>query len=152
MMASIAESTERNLPYDDWQRRSRQMIAESVTEAISLAVTEIAYELNAAAIVATTSSGTTARAVARHRPHAPVIGATPDIRTLHQLALVWGVHPFLVDLSGTSEQMVAQAIEAAQTLGFAKEGDLLVMTAGLPVGIPGHTNMLQVRRVGEHDV
>lgn len=148
-MATIAESTERNLPYDEWHRRARDLVAESVTQAISLAVADIAYELNAAAIVASTSSGMTARAVARYKPRVAIIGATPNLQTYHRLALVRGVHPLLVNRFVTSDQLMDHAIDAAKASGLVKDGDLLVMTSGVPLGIPGRTNMLQVRRVGE---
>ncbi|MFQ5854038.1 MAG: pyruvate kinase [Anaerolineae bacterium] len=148
-MAAIAETTERNLPYDEWLRRSRETVAESVTDAISLAVTAIASELDAAAIVASTSSGTTARAVARYRPRMPIIGVTHNTQTQCRLALVWGVHPLLIQRTMTSDETMGLAIEAAQASDLVKDADLLVMSAGVPPGVPGRTNMLQVRRVGE---
>lgn len=148
-MAAIAETTERNLPYEDWLRRFVQTHTESVTDAISQAVSEIAHELEATAIVASTSSGTTARAVARFRPRVPIIGATHNVQTQRWLALIWGVHPILTQRSTTSDEMMSLAINGAKESNLVKDGDLLVMTAGVPLGIPGRTNMLQVRRVGE---
>lgn len=75
--------------------------------------------------------------------------ATHNAQTQRRLALVWGVQPLLLERSMTSDEMMERAIEAAQAAHVVKDGDLLVMTAGVPVGIPGRTNMLQVRRVGE---
>ncbi len=148
-MAAIAETTERHLPHEKWLGHSVETHAESVTQAISLAVAEIACKVDAAAIVASTASGTTARAVARYRPRVPIIAVTPNVRTQCRLALVWGVQPLLIQRTRTSDEMMSAAIEAAQAANLVKEGDLLVMTAGVPVGIPGRTNMLQIRRVGE---
>ncbi|MFQ5593769.1 MAG: pyruvate kinase [Anaerolineae bacterium] len=148
-MAAIAETTERHLPYDEWLSHSVGIHAESVTQAIGLAVTEIAHELDAAAIVASTSSGTTARVVARYRPCMPIIGATHSRRTQCRLSLVWGVEPLLIPRTAMSDEMMDVAIETALGAGLVKEGDLLVLSAGVPVGVPGRTNMLQVRRVGE---
>ena len=149
-MAAIAETTERHLPYDEWLSHSVGTHAQSVTEAIGLAVTEIAHDVNAAAIVASTSSGATARVVARHRPCTPIIGATHNPQTRCRLALVWGVEPLLIPPTVTSDEMMDVAIETALTADLVREGDLLVLSAGVPVGVPGRTNMLQVRRVGEH--
>jgi pyruvate kinase len=148
-MAAIAETTERHLSYEEWERRSVNEREHSVTSAISQAVAEIAYELHARAIIASTSSGTTARAVARHRPEVPIIGATHNIQTQRRLALVWGVSPILIARARTSDDMMDVAIERCRVDGLVEDGDLLVMTAGVPMGVPGRTNMLQVRRVGE---
>jgi len=148
-MATIAETTEHHLPYEAWLAHSVETHAESVTQAISLAVAEIAYKLDAAAIVASTASGTTARAVARYRPCVPIVAVTPNVQTQRRLALVWGVQALLIQRPRESDQMMSLAIEAARASNLVKDGDLLVMTAGVPVGIPGRTNMLQIRRVGE---
>lgn len=148
-MAAIARSTERHLPYDEWLRHSAGTLAESVTQAISLAVAEIAHKLDAAAIIASTSSGMTARAVARYRPRMAIIGVTHKPQTQCRLALVWGVRPVLIPPTATSDQTMDVAIETALRAALIKEGDLLVLSAGVPVGVPGRTNMLQVRRAGE---
>lgn len=150
-MAAIAETTERHLPYDEWLSHSGRSHAQSVTQAIGLAVTEIAHDVDAAAIIASTSSGTTARAVARYRPGMPIVGATHNPQTRCRLALVWGVEPLLIPRTVTSDEMMDAAIETALTAGLVREGDLLVLSAGVPVGVPGRTNMLQVRRVGEQE-
>ena len=148
-MARIALTTEQNFPYEEWMRKALTEPVTSVTEAISLATCEIACELGAQAIIASTSSGATARAVARHRPTTPIIAITPNEAVQRRLALVWGVHPLLVPRFASTDEMITTAMESAQEAGLVKTGDRLVITAGVPLFVPGRTNMLQVRVVGE---
>jgi pyruvate kinase len=148
-MARIAVTTEQNFPYEEWLRMAFTEAVTSVTEAISLATCEIACELGAQAIIASTSSGATARAVARHRPTTPIIAITPNEAVQRRLALVWGVHPLLVPRFASTDEMITTAMKACQEAGLVKTGDRLVITAGVPMFVPGRTNMLQVRVVGE---
>lgn len=121
----------------------------SVTEAISRATVEIAAEVGARAILTATMSGTTARMVARHRPEVPVLAATPNTRTLGRLALVWGVTPVLVSAFASTDEMMVRMVQAAQREGMVQKGDRVVLTAGIPFGGEGRTNMLKVHVVGE---
>lgn len=121
----------------------------SVTGAISRATVEIAAEIGARAILTATMSGTTARMVARYRPPVPIIAATPNPRTLMRLALVWGVTPVPVAPFTTTDEMVVRMIQAALQTGLVQKGDRVVLTAGVPFGGEGRTNMLQVHTVGE---
>jgi len=148
-MARIALTTERNFPYEEWRRKALTEPVATVTEAISLATCEIACELGARAIIASTSSGATARAVARHRPRTPIIASTPSETVHRQLALVWGVRPLLVPRFASTDEMITTAMKAAQEAGLVRTGDRVVITAGVPLFVPGRTNMLQVRVVGE---
>ncbi len=121
--------------------------AGEVTAAISQATVEIAAEVGASAILTATMSGTTARMVARHRPAVPIVAITPNERTLARLALVWGVTPVLIPRFANTDEMVALMVRAAQDTGFVHPGDRVVLTAGIPFGGEGRTNMLKVHVV-----
>lgn len=115
-----------------------------IAEAISHATCQTAQDLDVAAIICSTQSGSTARMVARFRPRAPVLAVTPSEPVVRRLAMVWGVHPLLVPRSENIDQMVDVAIKAAKESGFVKPGDVVAITAGVKTGEPGSTNMLQV--------
>ena len=149
MMARIAEVTERSMPYADWLQRTRDTSSISVTDAIGQVASEIAAGLDAKAIITSTISGATARRVAMHRPITPIIAPSPSQTTCRQLALVWGVRPLLVEQFTDTDTMIATAVGAAQARHLVEEGDLVIITAGVPVGGAGLTNMLKVHRVGE---
>lgn len=115
-----------------------------ITDAISRASVEIAEELEARAIVTSTYSGFTARAVSRFRPKIPIVAITPNEVTYHRLSLIWGVIPVQVkDISNTDE-MFAAAEQVSKSMGFVKKGDRIVITAGVPFGVSGKTNMIKV--------
>ncbi len=118
-----------------------------VARAVSAAACEIARVLDLAAIVTATQSGATARAVAAHRPATPIVAATPDERVARRVALVWGVRPIVVPQHGSIDEMLAHAVEAVRSAGFARSGDLVALTAGVAVGVPGTTNLVQVTQV-----
>jgi len=149
MMARIAEVTERSMPYADWLQRSRHTGSLSVTDAIGQVASEIAADLEAKAIITSTISGATARRVAMHRPVTPIIAPSPSPTTCQHLALVWGVQPLLVEQFADTDTMIATAVDAAKARCLVEEGDLIIITAGVPVGGSGLTNMLKVHRVGE---
>ncbi|MFN2185623.1 MAG: pyruvate kinase [Anaerolineae bacterium] len=149
MMARIAEVTERSMPYADWLQRTEDTFLASVTDAIGQVASEIASDLDAKAIITSTISGATARRVAMHRPVTPIIAPSPSETTCRQLALVWGVQPLLVEQFVDTDTMIATAVGAAQARKLVEEGDLVIITAGVPVGGSGLTNMLKAHRVGE---
>jgi pyruvate kinase len=148
-MARIAEVTERSMPYQDWLHRSLLAGFRNVTDAISQMATEISAELGAKAIIASTVSGSTARRVASHRPITPIIAPTPRMATYRQLALVWGVSPLLVDEFADTETMIVTVTEATRKRDLVEDGDLVIITAGVPLGGRGLTNTLKAHRVGE---
>ena len=148
-MARIAEVTERSMPYQDWLRRAFLTGSRDVTDAISQVTCEIAAELGASAIITSTVSGSAARHVASHRPAKPIIAPTPSLATYRRLALIWGVEPLLVDQFADTDAMIGTVVEAARSQGLVQEGNLVVITAGVPLGGTGLTNMLKVHRVGE---
>jgi pyruvate kinase len=116
-------------------------------DAIAVAVVAAAELLSAPLIVCFTSSGFTARTVAQYRPKVPVVAVTPELTTFRQLALVWGVVPILVKHYPNYETMLPVARERILARGLAKEGDLLVVTAGVPFDVPGTTNLLKIEPV-----
>ncbi|MBI3997518.1 MAG: pyruvate kinase, partial [Armatimonadetes bacterium] len=146
-MAAIARKAEEALPYDLILReRGRERAAET-GEAIALAACEAAEAVGAAAIVASTDSGSTARRVSRYRPRRPIVAVTHTPATRRQLTLVWGVRPALVEPVADLDSLVDRGVRAAKDLGVARPGDLVVVTAGFPLGRPGTTNFLKVVRV-----
>ncbi|HID61287.1 MAG TPA: pyruvate kinase, partial [Anaerolineae bacterium] len=147
VMAKIALTTERILPYREWVHKAVLEPSFTPTDAISQATCEIALELSAKAIISSTMSGHTARMVAKHRPATPIVAVTPSLEAQRCLALVWGVYPLLVSESAHTDQMIETAVQAALDGGLIEKGDIVVITAGVPLGGPGRTNMLKVHVV-----
>jgi len=149
MMAKIAEKAESAMDY--WKRFTTELseINTSVTNAISHATCTTALDLKASAIITVTQSGHTARMVARFRPACPIIATTVSPKVQRQLNLSWGVFPYLVGAANTTDEMFDMGIEKALESGFVKNGDLAVITAGVPAGISGTTNTLKVHIVGK---
>ncbi|MBI4320232.1 MAG: pyruvate kinase [Chloroflexi bacterium] len=148
-MAGIAVEAEKALPYGEIAERVARTSARTTTDAISAATVTIAYELGAKAIVTMTVSGHTARVVAKHRPGTPIIAATPKETTRRRLALTWGVQAPMLREYRTTDEMIERAVGAAVAAGVAGDGDKIIITAGIPMGISGRTNFLQVHTVGE---
>jgi len=115
-----------------------------IAEAVSHATCETARDLNAAAIIAPTVSGYTARTLSRFRPCCPIVAVTPSPTTQRQLMLYWGVYPLLSRRSDSTDDVVADAVQAAQEGGFVGEGDVVVVTAGAAGSAPGTTNLMKV--------
>ncbi|MEA3338735.1 MAG: pyruvate kinase [Chloroflexota bacterium] len=147
-MATICTNAEAHLPRGSLLHTESHG-HETITESISCAAVEIASEVSAAAIVTATMSGMTARMVARHRPSVPIVAVTPNQATLARLALVWGVAPVQVTPFETTDDMVKMMVRTARQEGVAAWGDSLVLTAGIPFGGGGKTNILKVHVVGE---
>jgi len=104
--------------------------------------------MQAAATVAYTTTGHSALHMARERPLAPILGMTPRLATARRLALVWGVHALLTHDVADVTEMTDYACRAAQQEGFAASGDTIVISAGLPFGTPGATNLLRIAEIG----
>ncbi|OAT85541.1 pyruvate kinase [Desulfotomaculum copahuensis] len=148
-MARIARRAEAALPYDEMLQHRGQAPARTVTDAISHATCATARDLEAAAIITSTESGHTAKMVSKYRPKAPVIAVTTRPVVLRKLALVWGVQPLLVGRSEDTDSMISAAIEVSLAAELISPGDLVVITAGVPVGVHGTTNLLKVHTVGD---
>ena len=145
-MARIAETAEASMEFTFVDEpRGRHSL--DVTEAVSAAVVELASDLGVRAILTSTQSGATARAVAKHRPGAPILAITPELGVARHLRVVWGVEPLHVRASESIEDMVALAVNAAREHRLVDPGDLVAITAGVAVNMPGSTNLIQVRTV-----
>jgi pyruvate kinase len=147
-MARIAETTEADINYKSrFEHHNQRTENLDITSAISHATVTTAHDLNAAAIVTVTKSGTTARMISKFRPYTPIIGATTDEKIYRQLVLSWGVIPVMCDEKDNTDELFDHAVEVSKKVGALKSGDLAVITAGIPLGISGKTNMLKVQVV-----
>lgn len=149
-MATIAVTTENALNYDDILRKKASQITEKgVTFAVSHATCTTANDLKATAIITNTASGFTARKVSKFRPKAPVIASTTSERVARKINLVWGVQPIMTEEVSSTDEIFEKSLSSAIEKGYVKEGDLVVFTAGVPVGVSGATNLMKVQLVGE---
>ena len=152
-MARIAESAEKDIDY--WARMTKadkatnvpHMDKKNITTAIAHATCQTAMDLEAAAIITVTLSGFTAEAIARFKPNCPIVSCTMSERVAKQLNLLWGVTPLLIKEEETTEALFAAAVDEAKKAGLIKEGDKVVITAGVPMGVTGNTNMIRVVEV-----
>ncbi|MEX1307335.1 MAG: pyruvate kinase [Eubacteriales bacterium] len=147
-MSRIAEKTEKNINYKKRFASLEPDFAVSVTSAISRATCSTADNLGASAIVTFTYSGRTARMVSSFRPDVLQIACTSNPTTYNQLALSWGVLPVMAEEQADTDGLFEQAVEKALSTGYVQHGDAVVITAGVPVGISGSTNILKVQVVG----
>ena len=145
MMDKTAVKTEGSIDYEQLFRQE-QIREQTVEDAISHATCQTAVDLRASAIITCTTSGLTARLVARYRPRAPVIAVSPNEDTLRRLALVRGVYPVRIEPTLDTDDMLAKSMRAALRTGMVRPGDHLVITAGIPIAQPGTTNLLRALR------
>lgn len=148
-MANIAETTEDSLDYEAILQKRCTYKETSVTYAISHATCSTALDLGATAIISATSSGFTARMVSKFRPKAPIIAATTKEHIQRRMILSWGVYPVLMNEVASTDEIFDLAIQKAKENEYIKNGDLVVITAGVPVGVAGATNLIKVEIVGE---
>ncbi len=148
-MNNIATKTETALDYKGILDKLSEMNDTSVTAAIGEAVARTALNLNVAAIITSTVSGYTAHVVSHYRPKAPIIAVTNDERVANKMCLEWGVTPVQAKMAKSTDEMFEIAVESGKKTGLIKDGDLVVITAGLPVAARGKTNVLRVHHVGE---
>lgn len=146
-MVKIAKDTEASVDFRNANSKRTEWIQADPTNAISNSVTRIASQLHAAAIVAATTSGTTARAISKFRPENPLVVTTHNDRVARKLALAWGVNPILTKKVEETDQLIDNSVSEALKNGYIKEGDLVVLTAGIPAATPGSTNMIKVHTV-----
>lgn len=146
-MNKIAHRIENSLQYSELLLNRGIERQENTTEAISHATVQIAYELDAAAIVTPTESGYTARMVSKYRPKAGVVAVTPNPKTQRLLNLRWGVYPIVGSCWNDTDEMITGAMSTAVKEGYLKEGDIAVVTAGITLSAAGNTNMIKVHTV-----
>ena len=143
-MARIAERTEQAIDYNGRMRRYSHQNQEDVTTAISYATCTTAMHLNAEAIITVTMSGFTAEMVSRYKPGCPIIGCSVNPRVCRQMALLWGVTPVLMSKEEKTGELFETAKYLAKKQQLIHNGDTIVLTAGIPLGISGRTNMIHV--------
>ncbi|MCG0747725.1 pyruvate kinase [Lactiplantibacillus plantarum] len=147
MMAKIDEKAENTLAENGTLQLNR-FDKTSVTETIGIAIARAAKNLNIKTIVAATESGYTAKMISKYRPNADILAITFDERTQRGLMVNWGVQPIVAEKPETTDDMFDLAASKAVELGFAKEGDLILITAGVPVGERGTTNIMKIQLIG----
>lgn len=148
MMATIAKRTEKTLEYVRSLKTSESSDI-SVTDAISHATCTMSVDLKASAIISATASGHTARMVSKFRPEAPIIATTSDDKVMRRLALTWGVYPVKCAQGKDTDEVIELAIDSARNANYIYEGELVVVTAGVPVGISGTTNLIKAHVISE---
>lgn len=146
-MVRIASRTEQDIDYRKRFLQSQLPTEGSITNAISKSTVNAAMELDAKAIVTVTESGRTAYMISRYRPFCPVIACTPKEQTYRQLSLSWGVIPLLIEEKEGLDELFEEAIRAVEEASMAGSGDVIVLTAGVPLGTSGTTNLLKVHRI-----
>ncbi|MFC5450835.1 pyruvate kinase [Paenibacillus aestuarii] len=146
MMAQIAERVEQTMEHRsalDAQLQSNN----EVTEVLCQSVVSTSNKLHAAAILTPTESGFTARMIAKYRPEAPILAITSNEYTINYLSMVQGVIPIRGEISDSTDALIRQAITQAEALGYVKKDDLTVVSAGIPIGKSGTTNLMKVEKV-----
>ncbi|WP_151735481.1 pyruvate kinase [Paenibacillus tengchongensis] len=143
-MSRIAEKAESALNHREIFMKQQIAQETTVTEAISQSVAISALDLNAKAILSSTVTGHTARVVSKYRPKSPIIAVTTQERTMRQLAVVWGITPVFGQEATSTDELLETALKGGKASGLVKAGDLVVITAGIPLGKSGSTNLVKV--------
>ena len=146
MMASIAQAAERELPYGRWLAE-RGPQANNQYHAIAFGAVGAVYQLGLKCIVSPTNTGTTAKLISAYRPRAPVLALSPSQDVVRQCQLLWGVHPVLNTEPLQTLDLMDRCADAARELGLAGPGDKIGITAGLPAGTSGGTNLFKVHTI-----
>ncbi|MDO5143855.1 MAG: pyruvate kinase [bacterium] len=147
-MSRIALKAEQDIDYIAAFEKARYDTRRDITAAISHATVTSAHDLAASAIVTVTKGGSTARMISRYRPSCPIIGCSPSVTVWRQLNLSWGVIPVLIDEEKSTDELFDHAVAAGVRTGVIRDGELVVLTAGVPLGICGTTNLMKVHVVG----
>lgn len=148
-MAKIAKAMEESIDYDELLREKILMNDRNITNSIGKSTCQIAADINADAIITATTSGGTSRAIAKFRPKNQIIAVTTDEKVRRQLSLTWGVEALLSEKIFSTDEVIANAVEISKAHGYVKSSDTVVLTAGVPVGLAGSTNLIKVQTVGE---
>lgn len=148
-MANIAIETEKGINYEELMLRKLSNQTATVQSAISAAVTTTANKLKAKTIITGTQSGSTARNIAKFRPKASIIAITPFESVARRLSLNWGVYPIVSKVFESTDELIEETSKIAKKKGFVKDGDIAVISAGIPSSYVGSTNMLKVQIIGD---
>ncbi|EOR23845.1 pyruvate kinase [Cytobacillus oceanisediminis] len=148
-MNNIASRAEEALNYKEILSKRSRDSEHSITDSIGQSVAHTALNLEVKAVITPTGSGHTARMISKYRPEAPIVAVTYDARIQRQLALVWGVYPRLSQKSESTDEMLDVAVQEGVNSSIVTHGDLVVITAGLPVGETGTTNIMKIHVIGD---
>jgi len=148
-MANIACKIEDSLDYEEIFKTKSDISDNTITNAISVATCRTTLSLDASAVITATSSGYTAREVAKFRPKVPIIAATHSNKVMRKMSLVWGAYPIKIKKVDATDELIDLSVSEALEKGYISNGDLVVVTAGVPVGIAGSTNLIKVHVVSE---
>lgn len=148
-MVKIAVRTESDIDYNQLFREIQRSEKPDMTNAISHATCMTAMDLDAKAIVTVSKSGKTARMISKYRPECEIVGCSTEDYVCRQLNMSWGIKPVLIREEYSTDVLFLHAVEAAERIGVVKEGDTVVLTAGVPLGKPGNTNLIKTCVVGE---
>lgn len=146
-MAKIAERTEKDINYNERLKKRENINDYDITTAISHATCTTAKDLNAAAIITVTISGFTAGMISRYKPNCPIIACSVSPKICRQMNLYWGVTPVWIPRENSADDLFEDAVRVAEKEGYIKKGDTVVLTAGVPLGVSGKTNMIRVVEV-----
>lgn len=149
VMREIVEVTEDSINYQELLEKQISEISTSVTNAIGKSTCTIAQDLSAKAIITATTSGSTTRAISKFRPKSTIIAATTSERVRRQLALTWGAVSILVPTLNTTDEVFKNSIDRVIEEKLVEEGDVVVITAGVPVGLSGSTNLIKVQTIAK---
>lgn len=148
-MAAIAERTESDISYEKRFRNKNTSRRLSVTSAVAHATCTTAMDIGASAILTVTQSGETARYLCKYRPSTPIVACVMHEKVARQLSLAWGITPVIMPFARNTDEMISLSVAAAKDAALIHDGDLVVITAGVPVGVPGTTNMIKAHLVGD---
>jgi pyruvate kinase len=148
-MHNIASRAEEALDHKELLSIRSKDTEHTITDAIGQSVAHTALNLEVNAIITPTESGHTARMISKYRPKAPIVAVTSNDHILRRLALVWGVYPQLGQVAKTTDEMLDNAVEESMKSGLVKHSDLVLITAGVPVGESGATNLMKIHVVGD---
>ena len=147
-MALIAETTEKNIDYKGEFSERRSNPDGNVAEAIAHATVTTAHDLDARAIITVSLGGQTARLISKYRPCCPIISCTMSDIVCRQMNMSWGVIPFIIDEKNSTDDLFDAAVEAAESHRLVQDGDLVAITAGVPLCVSGTTNLMNVEKIG----
>ncbi|HIW41272.1 MAG TPA: pyruvate kinase [Candidatus Mediterraneibacter vanvlietii] len=149
MMVKIAVHMEENMNYNEIFRKRERIEDPDITNAISHATCMTAIDLKANAILAASKTGSTARMISKYRPDCLIGGCASSEKVYRQLNMSWGIYPMMIKEEYSSEILCLRAMDAAKAHGIVEDGDKIVFVGGVPLGIPGRTNLIRVCIVGE---
>lgn len=149
MMRKIAVKIEDSLDYKIALDSTNDEHEINITNSIAKATREVALDLDAKVIIAATTSGLTARNISKFKPKSPIIAATTNEKVRRQLAIEWGVYPIRATLASSIDDLFYESINILKNIKFVKEGELVILTAGMPLGKAGSTNIMMVKTVGK---